>query len=192
MAPSDEPVIPDPDMVAGVQKRLRELNYFGVGKVDGSLTPQGATEDAILAFRNRNGLPLSTAIDADLVAALAVAAPLQVSDERAATTVQDLRDEKSETISFTDQVKGWGGKLFGGGAGTAGAGVLAVITDKATAISSAKEAVGGLGLTTQAVVIIVAIILVLALAAGVGLLVWHIADRIEKKRVADYQIGKNT
>lgn len=189
---ADVPPVPNPDTVAHVQARLRELGYYDVGAVDGSLPAKGKTEAAILAFRHENDLPISTAIDDELVAALAVAAPREISETRATATTADLREQKSETISFTDQVKGWGGKIFGGASGTAGAGALAVLTDKATAVSQAKEAVGGLGLTTQSIVIIVAIVLVLAVCAGVGLLIWHVADRIEKKRVDDYRIGKNT
>lgn len=183
--------VPDPELVARVQEQLRNLGYYSVGAVDGSLTPKGRTEDAILAFRNKNGLPLTPAIDDDFLTALEKARPPEVSEERANATADDLREQGSETIGFTDKVKGWGGKLFGGGAGTAGAGVLAVITDKATAVTNAKEAVGGLGLTTESIVIILGIVVVLAVFAGAGFLIWHVADRIEKKRVADYAIGKH-
>ncbi|MGY2990138.1 hypothetical protein [Bradyrhizobium sp. USDA 4508] len=33
----------DPDRVAHVQARLRELGYFDVGQVDGEQSPQGRT-----------------------------------------------------------------------------------------------------------------------------------------------------
>lgn len=188
--PDVEPV-PDPDLVSRVQEQLRNLGYYQVGAIDGSLTPKGRTEDAILAFRNKNGLPLTPTIDDEFLTALAKASPLEISDERANATAEDLRAQGSETISFTDRVKGWGGKLFGGASGTAGAGVLAVITDKATAVSNAKEAVGGLGLTSELILIICVILGALAVCAGVGVLIWHVADRIEKKRVADYAIGKH-
>lgn len=185
------PDLPDPDMVERVQQLLRDQGYYNVGAIDGSLTPQGKTEDAILAFRNRNGLPLTPTIDDEFLAALAKGRPVEIAEERASATVEDLRAQQSETISFTDKVKGWGGKLFGGGSGVGAAGALAVITDKATQISSAKEAVGGLGLTTEAVMIILGLVLVVAVFAGAGLLIWHVADKIERKRVADYSIGKN-
>lgn len=188
---ADVAPVPDPEMVARVQQQLRDVGYYQVGAIDGSLTPKGKTEDAILAFRNKNGLPLTPVIDDEFLTALAKAQPPEVAEERANATADDLRDQGSETVSFTDKVKGWGGKIFGGASGTAGAGALAVITDHATAVSSAREAVGGLGLTTQSIVIIIAIVLVLAICAGLGLLVWHVADSIEKKRVADYRTGKN-
>jgi hypothetical protein len=189
---ADVAPVPDPEVVARVQEQLRNLGYYQVGAIDGSLTPKGKTEDAILAFRNKNGLPLTPTIDDQFLVALAHATPPEVSDERASATAEDLRAQNSETISFTDKVKGWGGKLFGSASGFGGAGALAVITDKATAVTNAKEAVGGLGLTTQSIVIIIGIVLALAVCAGVGLLIWHVANEIEKKRVADYRIGKNT
>lgn len=184
--------LPDPDLVAQVQQRLRDLGYFDAGAVDGSLTPKGRAEAAILAFRHEHDLPLVPSIDDELVAELARATPRQVAEARATATIEDLRAQGSETVSLTDKVKGWGGKIFGAASGTAGAGTLAVITDQVTAVSSAKQAVGGLGLTTQSLVIIGAIVAVLALCAGAGLLIWHIANKVEQKRLGDYRIGKNT
>jgi hypothetical protein len=185
------PPVPDPEMVAGVQQRLRELGYYQVGAIDGGLTPHGRTEDAILAFRNKNGLPLTPAIDDDFLAALAKASPPEVADERANATADDLRAQDSETIGFTDRVKGWGGRLFGGGTAASATGLLAVVSDKATAISNARDAVGGLGLTTHSLIVIAAIVLVLAVCAGAGLLIWYVADRIEQRHVADYRSGKH-
>lgn len=183
--------VPDPDVVAGVQSRLRALGYFGVGAIDGSLDPQGKTEDAILAFRNRNGLPLTPDIDDDFLTALAKAPPLEVAEERASATTDDLRAQQSETIGFTDRVKGWAGKLFGGGAGLGGMFSLAAVTDRVTQVNQAKEAVGGLGLTPQAIALIGVGVVALLAIAGIALLLWHVADRIEHKRLADYRVGKN-
>lgn len=183
--------IPDPEMVARVQQQLKNLGYFQVGAIDGSLTPKGKTADAILAFRNKNGLPLTPTIDDQFLDALAHATPPVIAEERANATVQDLRAQKSETVSLTDKFKGWAGKLFGLASGTGGAGVLAVITDQATAVTNAKQAVGGLGLTSQSIMIIAAVVAMLVVCAGIALLIWHVADIIENKRVADYQIGKN-
>jgi hypothetical protein len=183
--------IPDPEMVARVQQQLKNLGYFQVGAIDGSFEPKGKTADAVLAFRNKNGLPLTSTIDDQFLEALAHATPPEIAETRATATVEDLRAQKSETVSITDQVKGWGGKLFGASSGLSGAGAIAVITDKATALTNAKQAVGGLGLTSQSVVIILSLVVGLVALAGAGLLIWRIADRIEKKRLADYQIGKN-
>lgn len=183
---------PDPDVVVQVQARLRELGYYDAGAVDGQLVPKGRTEAAILAFRHEHDLPLSPGIDDDLLAALARAEPRQVSEIRQGATAKDLRDQGSETIAITDQAKGWAGKLFGSGGTLSVAGVLAWITDKATAVSGAKDAVGGLGIPPQAIAWLLAAVLVLAIFAGIGVLVWVVAHKIEAKRVADYRAGKNT
>ena len=59
---------------------------------------------------------------------------------------------REQTIAITDQVKGWAGKIVGSSSGLGGAGALAWITEKATAVSGAKEAIGGLGIPPQAIV----------------------------------------
>ncbi|SDF31247.1 Peptidoglycan-binding (PGRP) domain of peptidoglycan hydrolases-containing protein [Bradyrhizobium brasilense] len=138
----------DPNAVTYVQGRLRELGYYDVGQVDGEQSPQGRTEGMILAYRNARGLPLTPAIDDRLIAELGKPqAPRQVAETRASATVEDLRDEGSQTIALTDRAKRWAGKIFGSSAGLTGAGVLAWVTDRATQVSAAKDAVGGLGLT---------------------------------------------
>lgn len=186
------PPAPDPDVVVQVQSRLRDLGYFDAGSIDGQLVPKGRTEAAILAFRHEHDLPLSPGIDDELLAALARAEPRQVSEIRKEATTADLREQGSETIAITDQVKGWGGKLFGSGGTLSLAGVLAWITDKASAVSGAKDAVGGLGIPSQAIAWLLAGIVVLALFAGLGVLIWFVAHKVEIKRVADYRAGKNT
>jgi hypothetical protein len=185
------PAPPDPDVVARVQRQLRDLGYYQVGAIDGSLTPHGRTEDAILAFRNRNGLPLTPTIDDDFLNALAKARPPEISEERAGATAKDLREQGSETIDFTDRVKSWAGRLFGGGTGITGAGLVAYVTDKATAISGARDAVAGLGLSPQVWLAIAVAVLLAVVVAGMGVGIWYVAHRLEQKRLADYRIGKN-
>jgi hypothetical protein len=187
-----EPPAPDPDVVVQVQTRLRDLGYYDTGAVDGQLVPKGRTEAAILAFRHEHDLPLKPGIDDELLAAMARAEPRQVSEVRANATTQDLREQGVQTIFLTDQIKRWAGRLFGTGGGLGGAGVLAWITDKATAVSGAKDAVGGLGIPPQLIVWLVAAVVVLASIAGLGVLVWTVAHKIEVKRLADYRTGKNT
>jgi peptidoglycan hydrolase-like protein with peptidoglycan-binding domain len=186
------PPAPDPDVVVQVQTRLRELGYYDAGAVDGQLVPKGRTEAAILAFRHEHDLPLVPGIDDELLAAMARAEPRQVAEVRANATTQDLREQGVQTIAMTDQVKGWAGKLFGTGGGLGGAGLLAWITDKATAVSGAKDAVGGLGMSPQLIAWLLAAVVVLALLAGLGVLLWTVAHKIEAKRLADYRTGKNT
>jgi hypothetical protein len=60
------------------------------------------------------------------------AQPVEVSEIRANATAKDLREQGSETIAITDQVKGWAGKLFGGSSTLGVGGLLAWVTDKAT------------------------------------------------------------
>ncbi|WP_051460562.1 N-acetylmuramidase domain-containing protein [Xanthobacter sp. 126] len=84
-APSTpEPVQPTKEVIEFVQRRLRELNYSHVGNVDGELG--GWTEDAILAFRRGNSLPLVPIIDSQLLVALAGAKPKVIAETRANAT----------------------------------------------------------------------------------------------------------
>jgi hypothetical protein len=188
---ANAPPPPDPEVVARVQRQLRDLGYYQVGAIDGSLTPQGKTEDAILAFRNRNGLPLTPTIDDDFLNALAKARPPEIAEERANATTGDLREQGSETIDFTDKVKRWAGGLFGSGTGITGAGVIAYITDKASALTGARDAVKGLGLSAEAWLAIMFAVLLALVVAGMGVAIWYVAHRLEQKRLADYRIGKN-
>ncbi|MBR0871212.1 peptidoglycan-binding protein [Bradyrhizobium tropiciagri] len=182
----------DPDVVAHVQARLRELNYFDVGQIDGEPTPGGRTEGAILLYRNEHGLPLTAAIDDQLLEELGKPqAPRHVAETRANATVEDLRESGSQTIGITDRVKAWGGRLVGGTTGLGLSSLLAWFTDRATQISAAKDAAGGLGLTPEIGWIILAAVLALAVVAGAGLLLWYGAHLLEQHRVADYRTGKN-
>lgn len=74
-----------------LQRRLRELGYYMVGKPDGDAGDY--TKDAVLSFRRVNGLPLSDRVDAQFIATLLStdAKPRPVPDGRAKTTKQELR-----------------------------------------------------------------------------------------------------
>jgi hypothetical protein len=181
----------DPEIVAKVQEQLKNLGYYQVGSVDGSLTPQGKTEAAILAFRNHEGLPLKPTIDDELLLALSKAQPPEIAEHRANATVQDLREQGSETIRFTDKAKKWAGGLFGSGAGLGGSGALVLVTEQATRLKDARDAVGALGITPQMWLIAGGAIAALAVLAAMGLAIFYVANRIEAKRVADYQTGKH-
>jgi hypothetical protein len=181
----------DPEVVAHIQEQLRNLGYYQVGSADGSLTPQGRTEAAILAFRNHEGLPLMPAIDDDLINALAKAQPPEIAEQRTTATVDDLREQGSETIRFTDKAKAWAGRLFGGGTSLGATGALALVTERANQLNSAKEAVGNLGITPQMLLIAVAVLIGLVVLAAMGLGIWYVADRIEARRLADYRSGKH-
>jgi hypothetical protein len=183
--------VPDPELVARVLQQLKSLGYWQVGSADGSLTPQGRTEDAILAFRNHEGLPLSASIDDEFLTRLAKAQPPEIAEHRANATVEDLRAQGSQTIAFTDRAKAWAGRMFGGGGVVGGSGLVALVTDKATALKGAQDAVGSLGIPPQAWWIAAAGVAALVVLAGAGLGIWYVADRLEARRLADYQTGKN-
>lgn len=180
----------DPDTVAHVQQKLREIGYPQVGAVDGSLTPHGKTEDAILAFRNKNGLPLTPTIDDEFLTALAKATPPELSEERINATAADLREQGAEPLDFTDKVKLWGGRLFGAGGGLGVSGVLGLVTEKATAVSSAKEAVGALGISETGWILIAGAIVAVAVIAAAGVAIWFVADKFERRHVDDYRAGR--
>jgi len=67
--------------VDAVQKRLKDLGYHEVGKIDGKMGPR--TCAAILAFRHDNNLDLSPSIDGALTEALTKAHLRPVASERA-------------------------------------------------------------------------------------------------------------
>jgi hypothetical protein len=184
--PEEQPDVPAPlsgGVAAAVQRRLRELGYYEVGKPDGDIGNR--TEAAILAFRNDNGLPFSTGIDDEFLAALAKAEPRRVAQERAGATAEDLRKSGSETIAFTDRAKVWFGRVFGVGAAAAavdgGSSTLDTITNGATRISGLREALGGLGIGLGTFVLV----------ALIALGCWYVVHRLEQRRVADYRAGKN-
>lgn len=183
-APSDGPVevITDPDVVQRVQARLKKLGYYDIGKPDGDIAHR--TEGAILAFRNEHGLVLRPTIDSEFLTALAQAQPRPVSDARATATTDDLRAEGVETIGLTDRFKKWAGRLFGLGlTGAGGTGFLAPWISK---LSDATSISG------EMIAVIILAVLALLGIAGVGLMVWFIADKIERKRLDDYRKAKNT
>jgi hypothetical protein len=181
----------NPETVEFVQRALKNKGYYQVGAIDGNLTPKGKTADAILAFRNRNGLPLVPTIDDDLLRALGTSGPAEVSEERATATVQDLRETGSKTIDLTDTAKRLGGNLFGTGSiltGLTGAGALAKIQEHAVAAKGAKDALVDLGIT-PGLLLGVAGAAVAVIIAGLG--IWFVAHAIEQIRLSDHRSGKN-
>lgn len=80
--------MPDPELVARVQQQLKNIRLFQVDSGDGSMTPKGRTEGAILDFRNREGLPLAPTIDDEFLTRLAKAQPIDVAEHRAYATLE--------------------------------------------------------------------------------------------------------
>jgi peptidoglycan hydrolase-like protein with peptidoglycan-binding domain/muramidase (phage lysozyme) len=84
----------DNEVVAQVQRRLKELGYTEIGNVDGDFGD--FTEKAIIIFRHDAGLPLNGAIDADLIVALAQAQPRSLPVARQEATREEVREKVPE------------------------------------------------------------------------------------------------
>lgn len=102
----------DNEVVAQVQRRLKELGYTEIGKVDGDFGDY--TEKAILIFRHDAGLPLGGSIDSSLLVALAKAKPREVAAGRAEATPKEVREAAPEakanwwtkTVGFFSAIAG--------------------------------------------------------------------------------------
>lgn len=94
------PVQMDTEKLKAVQKSLRDLGFFEVGKVDGLWGTR--TIGALAAFQAHCGLPVTVTeepvIDADTLMMLAIASPRTPSAERRMTTVADLKAQGSTTV----------------------------------------------------------------------------------------------
>ena len=102
---SGRPVPPEQELTRGailaIQEKLRELGYTEVGKPDGKWGSR--TVGAISAFQAHEGLPVTGQYDEKTKEALDHATPRPVSEERAQTTAEDLK-EKSRTIQATENM----------------------------------------------------------------------------------------
>lgn len=98
--------------VQAVQRRLLELGYTGTGEADGKMGRK--TEASVLDFRNRNGLPLSTKVDAGLLKALAKAKKIELPPEQTSATMGEV-SSKVEAVSKTVQASkvNWRTKFLG-------------------------------------------------------------------------------
>lgn len=114
-APRDPGPITDPVVIERVQRRLQELGYFEVGRVDGGGGGLSRTEGAILAFRNDNGLPLRPTIDDELLAALEKAQPRHIPDTRANAEPKDIAKENTTVrATMRNRIAGWWATVTGG------------------------------------------------------------------------------
>lgn len=101
------------EVVAQVQRRLKELGYSEIGNIDGDFGD--LTEKAILIFRHDAGLPLSGAIDSNLIVALAKAKPREMPTGRAEATPKEVREVVPEAKA------NWWSKVAGFWSAVAGA-----------------------------------------------------------------------
>jgi peptidoglycan hydrolase-like protein with peptidoglycan-binding domain len=175
----------DDGTVAYVQARLRALNYFTAGRIDGDLG--GMTRGAIVRFKHEHGLtPETPDIDAAFLAALRdpACASATVAPERASTTAEDLRANGSETITLTDRIKKTGAWLLGlagfGGL-TEGGDITEQVTTGTQLFRTIKQAMTAIGLTPSALLWI----------AGAALAVWYFGNRIERHRVEQARTGQH-
>lgn len=180
----------DATEVANVQKQLRELGYVQVGRVDGLMGAR--TKGAILAFRQDYDLPLVPVIDDDMRTALTGASPIEPDEHRANATLDDVKAGGSKTLEVTEKAKGWAGKIIGSSGGLGSAGVVAGITAKLGSAKALKDSVLDLGIPSEVFIYGGIVLGGLVAVAAVGLVIWFVADKIEKVRLADYRSGKNT
>jgi peptidoglycan hydrolase-like protein with peptidoglycan-binding domain len=82
------------EVVAQVQRRLKELGYSEIGNVDGDFGD--LTEKAIIIFRHDAGLPLSGTIDSGLITALIKAKPREMPAGRAEASPKEVREAAPE------------------------------------------------------------------------------------------------
>jgi hypothetical protein len=97
-----DPGYTDKEIVAAVQRALLAKGYPDVGATDGVLGDM--TKDEILAFRQRNNLPLVPIIDDALLKVLEVAPPKAPSLSQIEATPEILK-EKVEVVALGNEVK---------------------------------------------------------------------------------------
>lgn len=133
-APAPAPVS-DSSIIEQVQMRLTELNYQP-GGADGKIGP--LTAGAIRIFRADNGLPDGDGIDADFMAALAIAEPRKMVPERANATSMDIASKIPEANSH------WWSKYIalGTGAATAAGGAVDQLAPATGYLQPVKDFLG--------------------------------------------------
>jgi putative chitinase len=88
--------------VEAIQKRLRELGYFEVGKVDGMWGSR--TTAAIAALQHDHGLTVDGKYSDAVKNVLATAKPREIAPERAGTTEGDLVAQGSSVVIGSKQI----------------------------------------------------------------------------------------
>lgn len=133
------------DVVANVQRLLRDRGYPEVGNVDGKFGPR--TRNAILAFEADNSLPLTGTANDQVLAALVKAAPRVNSEDRQAATANDLKHQGNAVVHLGDWLQKAGYSVLGimglGGL-TNGTASIDQIRGSVNNVKSLGDAVGGL------------------------------------------------
>lgn len=153
--PADPAPAPRPSgrSLLEVQERLKALNYYPTGRPDGLMGP--LTEEAILAFRNDNNLPIDGKArdydDQDFIDCLFLTAePRRMSEERENATLSDLRAAGSRIVKGSDVLKTTGVIAAGtsavaGGAQVTGVADAPIVAPAPTTLDQAVETAGKVG-----------------------------------------------
>ncbi len=159
-----------------VQQKLKDLGYHEVGNVDGYRGRK--TEAAIMAFRNENGMEITTAIDSALIKALQVAPKRTIGPERAAG-----KPKGSRILNSARVIK----------AGTAVGAAGTALTEVQGHIEKAEQAQGAVerGLSLFGIMDYIAPYWPF-IAAAVAVVVIVAAFKVSSARVDDYRTGKTS
>ncbi len=169
--------------VRAVQEQLERLGYHEVGTIDGKWGSK--TRTALLGFQADNNLPTKPLIDKDVLAALMMAEPREVSDARKNATVSELREEGAKDIKAADKSE------LAGYVGT-GAGVL-VTADKAgwlDKLGGYSDTLSSVGYAVQPFKDIITDNLWLILLGVGGVVIWQ-AWKMKKIRLEKHQTGND-
>ena len=191
------------EAVRAVQTRLDALNYK-LGDIDGEYGP--LTRDAVLAFQADNHLPTTGDLDAATRAALPLAKPRPMSDQRKHATVEDVRKLGSKTFELADWLK----KLS---IGTGAVGALGLVDANTNVVTRFLTGLQGMVSPTAGIVptpglpispdalgpvLGVAKIVLGASTGGTSAIVlalapllWRGAQQIIARRLKDHQTGAN-
>ncbi|AHC30464.1 putative hydrolase with a peptidoglycan binding domain [Rhizobium phage vB_RleS_L338C] len=163
------------EQLRGIQQALKDKGYTMVGRVDGEWGDN--TEDAILAFRRKNGLPLVPVIDDEFKAALWSGENKAVSDVRSTAKLADLKGIAPGASEVALLKKG---ATYVGLGSFATGGALSTddITGVTSKISAAKELMAMLPSPGT-----------LFLIAGGALLLYFLVTRVGSKIVHAYREG---
>ncbi len=122
----------DNEVVAQVQRRLRELGYHEVGNIDGDFGD--GTENGIIIFQKDNALARTGTIDSGLLVALAKAKPRTIAAAREDAPPAEVREKVPEARDswWSKVVAFWG---------MVGTGIVAAFNFIISNLNDAKAAV---------------------------------------------------
>lgn len=175
-----------------IQDRLRALNYFGTGQIDGVMGP--ATRSALFQFQSENDLPANGVPNTETIDALWRASPRMLPQSRENATEEELRVKGSETIARADTIEANATKMAVGAGSLSVLGGLDTISGVTDAVQKFQTTADGVANAKQWIFGHWPSLILLALAAA--LVYWavqnHIAAKAVKKiRLKDHRSGAN-